>query len=190
MSRKTDLRIIRSEQAIIEAGIGALLVNPSAGMSEIASAAGVGRATLYRHFESRDALVRRLALVCLEEIDTALKPHDHLDGRAAIEMIVEVIMPMVERFRFLLNLWSIVEHDEDVRRIDVRMRRQLHALFDRAKRAGDIARDLPTPWLVTVFDSTLTAGWTMVDGGDATPAEAAGYVKRSFFEGCGASRDA
>ena len=102
MSHKKDRRIVQSEQAIIEAGISALLLNPSAGMSEIAQFAGVGRATLYRHFESREALIRKLAIVCAEETDIALEPYAHLTGRAAIEAVIDVLVPMADRFRFLI----------------------------------------------------------------------------------------
>ena len=45
----------------MRAGIETLLADRSAGMSEIARNAGIGRATLYRHFETREALVKKLA---------------------------------------------------------------------------------------------------------------------------------
>ncbi|WP_419908100.1 TetR/AcrR family transcriptional regulator [Hoeflea sp.] len=175
---------MRSQQAIIEAGIATLLRNPAAGMSEIADAAGIGRATLYRHFVSREALIRKLALVCMEETEHALAPHEHLRGRAAVEKIVDVLMPVADRFRFLVSLWSLVEGDGEVERIEARMRAELHALFEEAIADGTFSPDLPASWLVAFFDSTLTAGWMMVGAGDATSEEAAHYVKRSFLGGC------
>ena len=184
MSQKNDRRFIRSQQAIIEAGIATLLRNPSAGMSEIADAAAIGRATLYRHFESREALVRKLALVCLEETEAALKPHGRLSGRAAVETLIDVLMPMADRFRFLVSLWSLVEGDVQVARIEARMRDELHGLFQQGIAAGDFRPDLPASWMAAFFDSTLTAGWMLVETGAATSAEAADYVKRSFLEGC------
>jgi len=188
MSQKKDRRIVQSEQAIIEAGISALLVNPSAGMSEIAQTAGVGRATLYRHFESREALIRKLVMVCSEETEIALEPYAHLRGKAALEAVIDVLVPMADRFRFLVSLWSLVEDDEEVKRINAEMLRDLHALIDQAKRAGDVHAQLPTAWLVTLLDSMLTAGWMFVETGTSTSREAAEYVKQSFFHGCGPAR--
>ena len=47
--------------------------NPGAAMAEIAEKAGVGRATLYRHFPTRDDLIRALALASLSQTDKATK---------------------------------------------------------------------------------------------------------------------
>lgn len=185
MSHKIDQRLIQSEKSIIEAGIKTLLANPSAGMSEIAQTAGVGRATLYRHFKSREALIQRLAMICFEETEVALKPYEHLEGRTAIEAIIDALMPMGDRFRFLVNLWSYAAEDAEFMRIDAESAQEMAWLVDQAKSNGEIAADLPTAWVVEFFDGTLTAGWMLAERGDVTTAEAAVYVKRSFFRGCG-----
>ncbi len=184
MSHKKDRRIIQSEEAIIEAGIKTLLINPSAGMSEIAAAAGIGRATLYRHFDTREALVRALALKCYEEIDEAWKPYEHLIGRAAIEKIIDVQMPIANRFRFLGSLWTYVEGDAEIERIETQINEDMNLLFDHAKSMGDIDTNLPTAWITCFFDSTLMAGWMMMETKQTSAEEAATYVKRLFFDGC------
>jgi len=187
MSHKKDQRILKSEKAIIEAGISTLLANPSAGMSEIAEMAGVGRATLYRHFESREALVRKLAIVCNEEIDDAIKPYEHLKGRALIEAIIDVTVPMANRFRFLVSLWSLVEEDEVIRHINKQVQRDLYMLIEQAKKAGEIDKGLPTAWVVAFFDSTLDAAW-ILENDDISTKDVAELVKKSFFRGCGNDR--
>ena len=189
MSHKKDRRLIQSEEAIIKAGIETLLVNPSAGMTEIADAAGIGRATLYRHFETRELLIRALALRCYEEVDQALEPYSHLEGKAVIEKIIDILMPIADRFRFLGSLWAYVDQDEEVRRVERQTQKEMCVLFDHAKQIGEIDPSLPTSWLLLFFDSTLMAGWEMVEANDATPENAAKYVKRSFFSGCGVSKD-
>lgn len=185
MHQKTDQRIVQSEKAIIEAGIRALLINPSAGMSEIARIAGIGRATLYRHFTSRDELVRKLALVCLKEIDEAVEPYDHLKGRPLIEAIIEVTVPLADRFRFLIRLWSFVEQDKEVERINTRMQTEMEYVFNQAQKLGDVRADLPAAWIAEFFDTTLTAAWTLVDAKKITSGDAVKYMKLSFFHGCG-----
>ncbi|MEM7538581.1 MAG: TetR/AcrR family transcriptional regulator [Chloroflexota bacterium] len=180
---KKDQRLIQSEKAIIEASIKTLLTNPSAGMSEIAQAAGVGRATLYRHFESRDALIQRLVVVCLEEIDIVTNPLYHLKGRAALEGIIDAIMPLANRFQFLMNLWHIAGDNEAVRQISERQFEEMYAVMEEAKAAGDIDADLPTVWVVAFFDQTITAAWSLVEAGEFNASEAAECAKRSFFRG-------
>jgi len=188
MPQKKDQRLIRSENAIIEAGIETLLVNSSAGMTEIAEAAGIGRATLYRHFESREALIQALVMKCYEEIETALEPHRHLKGRAALETIIDLLMPIANRFKFLVNLWAIVEDDKAVKRIEEQMYEELYRVFDQAKKEGEVDAGLPIAWLTAFFDSALTAGWVLVEEEEMSSEDAARYIKHCFFNGCGKGR--
>ena len=182
---KKDKRQIQSEKAIIEASIQTLLDNPSAGMSEIAAAAGVGRATLYRHFDSREVLIEKLVLICVEELETASEPIQHLTGRAAIEAYIEVKMPLADRFHFLTMLWTSVEDREAIQQIDKQLISEMGALVDQAKAAGEIKPDLPTKWIVAFYDSILMAAWWLIASGDLTIDEAVVYTKQSFFSGCG-----
>lgn len=182
---KKDKRLLQSEKAIIEASILTLLSNPSAGMSEIATAAEVGRATLYRHFESREVLIEKLILICVEELETASEPIQHLTGRAAIEAYIEVKMPLADRFHFLATLWTIVEDREAIQQIDKQLISEMASLVDEAKEAGEIKPDLPTKWIVSFYDSILMAAWWLIASGDLKIDEAVAYTKQSFFSGCG-----
>lgn len=184
MSQKKDKRLLQTEEAIIEAGTRTLLANRSAGMSEIAEAAGIGRATLYRHFRTREALIKKLAISCYEEFDAAYAPYLDLEGKAAICKVFEIAMPMAQRFNFLIRRWSFVEHDKDLQRVDARTHYEMSYLFDQAKQAGDIDRDLPNIWLLALFDSLLAAGCTIVESGDVPAAQAADLASRGFFHGC------
>jgi len=138
---KKDKRFTQSEKAIIEASIQMLLVNPSAGMSDIAEAAGVGRRTLYRHFESRDVLIEKLIIVCVEELKAASAPLQHLSGRAAIEASIEVTMPLADRFHFLTILWPTAANNEEVEQIDNQLDEKMATLIEQAKEAGDIKKN-------------------------------------------------
>ena len=58
---------LRTSAAILETAAH-LLTEHDASMTEIAAAAGVGRATLYRYYPTRDALLAALAVQALDEI--------------------------------------------------------------------------------------------------------------------------
>ena len=182
---KVDARFQKSREVIDEASIKTLLRSPDASMSEIALAAGVGRATLYRHYESRDVLIQSLARKCLEETDELVEPIKaaNLRGREAIEASIDVLMPMADRFKFLLNLWSIAGHDKVVRKIYKRQLDELEDLIEQAKQQSEIAEDAPTVWVASVFDSLLTTSWQMIKNDIMSPDEAAESFKKLFFKG-------
>ncbi len=180
---KKDKRFIQSEKAIIEASIETFSLNPAAGMSEIAAAAGVGRATLYRHFESREALIEKLAIICLEQLNTVTAPLKQLSGRAAIEAEIEAVMPLADRFQFLIKLWTIAADSDIVKQIDEQQRNELATVIEQAKEAGEIAPQLPTVWIVSFYESTLATAWSLIASEKITIDEAVAYTKQSFFQG-------
>jgi len=153
-------------------------------MSEIAQIAEVGRATLYRLFESREALIKKLALVCFEEIDKAVEPYSNLRGRELIEKIIEVVIPMSNRFKFLINLWNIASEDKEVIKIYNKQFKEMSFVFDDAKNRGEINKEFSTTWLVMFFDNILDTAWRLIESGLITKEEAIKYAKQSFFNGC------
>ncbi len=184
MSHKKDKRQIQSEKAIIEAGINVLMGNSSASFADIASAAGIGRATMYRHFETREALIQKIAKTCLEEVETALEPTEDLRGRIALETVIKVLVPLGDRFHFLTNLWSLVDQDEELEQINAQQISDLNLLIEGAKATGDISNKLPTIWVSAFFESTLYAAWVLIESGQIPIDDAIQFACYSFFKGC------
>lgn len=177
-----DARYQKSRAAIIDASIQLLLSNPDASMSEIALAAGVGRATLYRHYETRSELLNELVMLCLEETDLALQPikEQGLRGLEAIVRSIDLIAPLTDRFRFLMNASGLTTLD---RRVTRRYQQQLDELVgyvEEAKQTGDIAQTLPTAWVVASYDALLNAAWMLVQQGTLSSCDATEAFKASF----------
>ena len=63
-----------AREAILDAAVVALAESPDVPMAVIAESAGVGRATLYRHFPSRDDLIKELSLQAIRLTDEAVAP--------------------------------------------------------------------------------------------------------------------
>ncbi len=183
---KKHAKIAQSRAAIEEAGIEVLLRNPDAGMSEIALAAGVGRATLYRHFDSRETLIQALAVKCLEDTDVLIAPlkAQGLKGRQAIEATIDVLMPMASRYRFLMSLRDLASDDRKTNLIYKRQLEEFSVLVQQAQDAGEFSSELPVTWIVGSFDALLNNAWLLVELGKMEPAEAAAAFKKSFISGC------
>ena len=182
-----DQRVVQSRKAIIEAAVRVLLNDTGASLSEIAQEAGVGRATLYRHFDTKESLLQALARQCLAETDAAMEPikAQGLKGRTAIEASVAALMPLADRFRFLLNLWSFTEGDEEVNRIYQRQLSELEHSIEEARSAHEIDRHIPTKWIVAAYDHLLYAAWQMIHQGLMTHEQAGSIFTRTLFEGIG-----
>jgi len=59
---------LRTPAAILEAAARLLAEDGDASMADLAGAAGVGRATLYRYYPSREALLGALTAEALDEL--------------------------------------------------------------------------------------------------------------------------
>lgn len=180
-----DARAQRSRTAILEAARAAMLANPAASLSDVARRAGVGRATLYRHFSTREALVRALARQSLLETEAMLSPvaEAGLQGRAAIEAVILGMAPLADQFHFLLSLWEIAEGDTEVTAIYEGQLAQLAQRVKEAQAEGSIDRELPVAWVVSSLDALLYASWWMVREGQCDARQAAEWVNRTLFRG-------
>ncbi|SFC58438.1 TetR/AcrR family transcriptional regulator [Pseudoalteromonas denitrificans] len=180
-----DPRASRSRQALLDAGIQAFLQNPNASLTEVATFAGVGRATLYRHFETREQLIQEMAKESLIQIDKAMAPiyEKNLKGSFAIKAMFEVSMPVADRFHFLLSLWNIANEDTKVREIYDRQLNEINTLVEQGKRAGEIKSDMTTTWIVTLIDCLIYAGWWSIKDGHLDAKSASELAIASLFGG-------
>ncbi|MEM7100537.1 MAG: TetR/AcrR family transcriptional regulator [Pseudomonadota bacterium] len=160
LAKNADARMVRSRAAIVDSSITLLLQNPGASMSEIAVAAGVGRATLYRHFETKEALVQEISLLCLQETEAALGQLDMPElALDQIKLCIVHLMPMANRYSFLLNLWSEASGSAQVDAVYIDQLYKLANMIEQAKVEGSIRADLDTEWIVAHFDGLLNNAW-------------------------------
>ncbi|MFZ3469173.1 TetR/AcrR family transcriptional regulator [Streptomyces sp. 4.24] len=138
----------------------------TATMDEVARAAGIGRATLHRHFAGRDALVRALEELGIREFEVAFD-HARLEEDTAVDALRRLITeaePNAELLAFLVTENQLFEGDqvnEGWSRLDARV----GALFRRGQQEGDIRIDLSPAWLTEALYSLIGAcAWAVMDG--------------------------
>src|SRR5215207_7171578 len=86
----------RNERAIVEAAAEVIWRAPNATIGEVATASGLGRATIYRHFASREDLLRAIARHGFELTASALRdarPDDGTAVEALLRMIDATVQP-------------------------------------------------------------------------------------------------
>jgi AcrR family transcriptional regulator len=136
----------RVADAILEGAAEVLAAHgEQASMSSVAAASGVARATVYRYFPNREALLAELASLAVGRADSALASARvdevaPLEGvRRAVRALVEVGDPFVAVARDRAR----PERDEFERRLAAPLRR----LFERGQEVGTIRADIPSAWL-------------------------------------------
>ncbi|MCX4727677.1 TetR/AcrR family transcriptional regulator [Streptomyces sp. NPDC090052] len=138
----------------------------TATMDEVARAAGIGRATLHRHFAGRDALVRALEEFGIAEFEAALDAARTDEGPAveALRRLIAEVQPAAGLLAFLVTENELFEGEgvnEGWDRLDARV----CALFRRGQEAGELRIDLTPAWLTEAFYGLIgTCAWAIQDG--------------------------
>lgn len=138
----------------------------TATMDEVAKAAGIGRATLHRHFAGRDALVRALEELGLREFEAAVESarlHEG-DPADALRRLVTASTPATGLLGFLISENQLFEGEhvnEGWDRLDAR----IAALFRRGQEEGGFRVDLSASWLAEALYGLISAGaWSVHSG--------------------------
>ncbi|MCX4668562.1 TetR/AcrR family transcriptional regulator [Streptomyces sp. NBC_01381] len=138
----------------------------SATMDEVARAAGISRATLHRHFAGRDALVRALEELGIQEFEAAIDAARLGEGSAAdaVRRLVKEIEPAAGLLAFLVTenqLFEGEEQHEGWARLDA----YVAALFRRGQEDGEFRIDLTPVWLTEALYGLIGSGaWAVLDG--------------------------
>lgn len=178
--------VVRNRAAILDAAVDVLAADPSASLGDVARRAGLGRATLYRHFPSREALRDAIREEALARAQDALAAAD-LDGlepREGVRRAAEVLVPLGMRFRVLLAEGADVD-PEFVAARD-RVLAPLVGLVARAVARGAAGGPPANPvWAGMVLANLLVTAARAADAGVIEQAEAPELVTRTLFEGLG-----
>jgi TetR/AcrR family transcriptional repressor of mexCD-oprJ operon len=129
---------------------------PNATQDEIATAVGVSRATLHRHFSGRVALMAALEELAITEMRVVLDDVRLQEGSAtdALRRLVAACQPVSPYLALLYSQSQELELDDTLaawREIDS----EITSLFLRGQREGDFRPDLTAAWLTEAFYSIV-----------------------------------
>lgn len=160
-------RLMTLDREQVLRSAAALLTHKStATMDEVAKAAGIGRATLHRHFAGRDALVKALENLGIQEFEAALDAARLDDGASeeALRRLIACVEPSAGLLSFLVNENQLFEGDqvnEGWNRADARV----SAFFRRGQERGEFRIDLTPAWLTeALYGLVGTGAWAVQAG--------------------------
>lgn len=147
----------RNRGALLAAAAEELARNPGASMVEIAQSAGLTRATLYRHFGTREKLVEGLRAEALDRASEALARSGLDEGTAleALRRAIDALSSLGVRFRPLL----VEGADQDPVFLEQRatVLAPLLEVVRRGQAEGRIREGVPAEWVVTAIAAMLAA---------------------------------
>lgn len=180
---------------ITAAAIRQLNVEPTASMGRLAETIGISRATLHRHFPSREALLHALGKQALDSweasqrqagIDEAARSGDAEQIRTALREMLSAYVTDADEHGFALTDHFIAQlPDLDARTVELEERE--FAFYAAAQRAGVLRTDLPVRWVGNTVYGLLIAVRDSLRRGDIARRDAEQLLWTSFVEGTGTS---
>jgi AcrR family transcriptional regulator len=173
---------VRNKRVIVEAAMRVLVERPGASMSEIADACGLVRATLYRHFATREDLVAAIQAEAVAAGVEALVAA-RLEEGGALESLRRAVAALVgvgDRYRLLAREAAV---DPRVLQGQPAVAGQLLAVVQRGQGAGEIRSDLPPSWILATLASLLVLALREMADERVTPEQAAERVTSTLIDG-------
>jgi TetR/AcrR family transcriptional regulator, mexCD-oprJ operon repressor len=156
-------------------------------MTEIAARSGVGRATLYRHFPTREVLLQELQRVVVESVGQGLRAAelDSLAAPEALDRAVRVVLTVGHEYAVVIREQVPVPRDV----ADRVVRDPIRGMLARGQAEGVLRREPSLEWLEDMFIGLVQAGLQQIVRRGADFDATARAVVSAYLEGAGA-RDA
>jgi AcrR family transcriptional regulator len=169
--QRADAR--RNIAAILDAATECLARDPDASISEIAKAAGVGRVTLYGHFDSRATLVAAVVDRAMAASDEVLRELDlGGDPVAALVRLIDATWGVTYRYGALVVAAERSMPDAELTEAHSSHRERVERLIERGRAEGRFRTDVPASWLVTMLHTIVHTAANAVHAQELTAEEA------------------
>lgn len=147
---------VRNRAAILDAATECLARDPDVSIKEIARAAGVGRVTLYGHFESRASLIEAVVDRAIRQTDADLREVDLSgDVREAMTRLMSVTWDLTHRFGALVVAAQRDLPSETFRALHEAPSARVKQLLLKGRKQGAFRTDAPVSWQVMAMQSLL-----------------------------------
>jgi AcrR family transcriptional regulator len=150
---------LRTPAAILATAAHLLAERRDASMSDVAAAAGVGRATLYRYFPTREALLNALAEDALGEVNARIAAAglDQVPVPEALQRLLRAVLAVGDRYVILLDESTALRGRNTADDAHQDVATPMQTLFQRGQDDGTLRCDLDAAVLVQLFGGLVVA---------------------------------
>ena len=184
-----------TRDTVLAAAQRLLATEPTASMAQIAAAAGVGRATVHRHFASREDLLHEIGVRGVERwaesqhaagMAEAAASGDPERIRSCLVALLDRFVADAEEFGVVLTDPTVAGAPDLIERADALFADEV-AFYAAAQAAGVLRTDVPARWLGHSVYGLLVAVRDALVAGDIARRDAEALVRSTFLDG-GAAR--
>jgi TetR/AcrR family transcriptional repressor of mexCD-oprJ operon len=179
----------RHRRALLTAAADELARNPDSSMADVAQAANLTRATLYRHFSNRPALLKAIQAEALTRAAETLLACRLNEGNA-LEVLGRVIDSLAKHgVRFRIILMRVPENNARFLTQRDHVLAPLVQVVKRGQEEGDIRSDLSPEWIVTAMTSLLISAIRTAPTTNSPDGDVSGLIFRTLIGGIAAERN-
>jgi AcrR family transcriptional regulator len=153
----------------------------NARLGDVAAAAGVGPATLYRYFSNREALLSALLEYALDETSESLAAADleNVSFREGIARVARALVATRSKYAVLARMVDQIDKEK----VGQRLREPISSLLRRGRAEGILRTDLSEDETTAVLGALIQAASLLADQGNAGVERAATIASSVFLDG-------
>jgi AcrR family transcriptional regulator len=176
---KNSPRFDRTSGAILDAAARVFAEDATANLATVAAAAGISRATLYRYYDNREALLDALSADAVADAVRRLADAglDRVPVGAAVERIMRALVAVGDRVAVLLS------HHATLKAAHEQLAPPIQRVFARGVETGVLRDDLSVDILWTFFAGTAVTAVKLAQHDQLGLEEASAVAASVFLNG-------
>jgi AcrR family transcriptional regulator len=175
---------VQTDDRLLDAASRLLAIDATAGLGEIADAAGISRATLHRRYPNRESLelaILERAIVRLEAVTAEVKATG-ATGRPALEALIPRVFPIAQSISLNLLFGDQARNQLMIERSTDLMNTWCHWI-ETGQRRSEIRIDLPARWIIEALHGLGHAALFGIETGVIASADAVRLLMSTLFDG-------
>ena len=159
-----------TKQRLILAALEVMHHDPNASLASIAEQAGMSSMTIHRHFDNKKTLYIEASVAVIDHATDLLAASRsmHSQPMEQLRYLVEESVISKLNYHYLSFLAEEFDNHKVVKAYD-RMVEGFDTLADQLKKDGSMDSDMPTSWVVNMFEGIVGAGFHSLHEGTIAP---------------------